>query len=213
MGTTRKIRKKYVGPSHPWKAERLAEEAILKEEYGLKNKTEIFRAQSVLRRFTGQAKNLIRSRGVAQAQREEQQLLAKLAKLGLVAETTKLDEVLSLTVRNIFDRRLQTLVYQQGFAMTAKQARQFITHGHITINGKKVDAPSLLVTRDNEPLIAFNPISTLTSEDHPERSKERKRKEKVAADRAAADKKRSDEAEELKKLEEIEKVVVVEVAK
>jgi small subunit ribosomal protein S4 len=45
----------------------------------------------------------------------------------------------------ILERRFDNVVYRLGFAVTRMQARQFITHGHFTINGKKVDIPSLLV--------------------------------------------------------------------
>ncbi len=207
MGTTRKIRRKYTGPNHPWRADRLAAEAILKTEYGLKNKTEIFRAQSALRRFTGQAKRLIRSTA-AQAQVEEKQLLTRLFRLGLLPQEAKLDEVLALNVRNLLDRRLQTLVYKQNFSLTPKQARQMITHGHITVKGKKLDSPSFVVPREWETSIAFNPISTIASEEHPERAKEKSRREKHAA---AVEKKVSEDAQELKKLEEIEKTVGAEV--
>jgi small subunit ribosomal protein S4 len=43
------------------------------------------------------------------------------------------------------ERRLDNVVYRSGFAMIRSQARQFVTHGHITVNGRKVDIPSYLV--------------------------------------------------------------------
>ena len=49
------------------------------------------------------------------------------------------------TGTNIFvmlESRLDNLVYRMGFASTRKQARQIVTHGHILVNGKKVDIPS-----------------------------------------------------------------------
>lgn len=45
----------------------------------------------------------------------------------------------------LLERRFDNVVYRLGFAVTRMQARQFVTHGHFTINGKKVDIPSLLV--------------------------------------------------------------------
>jgi small subunit ribosomal protein S4 len=45
----------------------------------------------------------------------------------------------------LLERRLDNVVWRAGFAMSHAQARQFIGHGHIRINGKKVDLPSYLV--------------------------------------------------------------------
>ncbi len=205
MGTTRKLRKKYVGPSHPWRASRIAEETSLQKEYGLKNKKEIWRARAVLRKFMTQTKVLISNRGTKQGQLEEKQMMARLSHLGLLQENAKLEEVLALNVRNILDRRLQTLVHKQAFSLTPTQARQFITHGHITINGKKVDVPSFLVPHGIEFMIAFNPNSTIAKEDHPERSKEKKNREKNEV------KEVPEEIKELKELEIIEKTVGAEV--
>ena len=165
-----------------------------------KNKTEIFRADSRLRRFNAQAKRLIRDRILPQAKKEEKQLLEKLFNLGLIEQNAQLEDVLSLKVQDFLDRRLQTFVAKQNLALTPKQARQFIVHGHININGKKVDAPSYIVTREEENAITFNPISTLSKSEHPERTKEKKRAEERA-------KKAKPEVEEVKKeLEELQKI-------
>ncbi len=43
------------------------------------------------------------------------------------------------------ERRLDNVVYRMGFAMTRRQARQLVNHGHFTVNGRKVDIPSYLV--------------------------------------------------------------------
>ena len=43
------------------------------------------------------------------------------------------------------ERRLDNVVYRMGFAMTRRQARQLVNHGHFTVNGKKVNIPSFLV--------------------------------------------------------------------
>ena len=44
----------------------------------------------------------------------------------------------------ILESRLDNLVYRLGFATTRKQARQLVNHGHILVNGKKIDIPSYL---------------------------------------------------------------------
>ena len=53
----------------------------------------------------------------------------------------KTGEVLLTTL----ERRLDNVVYRLGFAMTRREARQLVTHGHFTVNGQRVDIPSLLV--------------------------------------------------------------------
>ena len=45
----------------------------------------------------------------------------------------------------LLESRLDNLVYRAGFATTRRGARQLVNHGHITVNGKKVDIPSYLV--------------------------------------------------------------------
>ena len=45
----------------------------------------------------------------------------------------------------ILETRLDNVVFRLGFARTRKEARQTVTHGHITVNGKRVDIPSYRV--------------------------------------------------------------------
>lgn len=45
----------------------------------------------------------------------------------------------------LLESRLDNLVYRLGLARTRAQARQLVTHGHVTVNGKKVDRPSYQV--------------------------------------------------------------------
>ena len=45
----------------------------------------------------------------------------------------------------LLERRLDNVVYRLGFANTRRQARQIVTHGHISVNGKRVDIPSALI--------------------------------------------------------------------
>lgn len=53
----------------------------------------------------------------------------------------KTGEILLTTI----ERRLDNVVYRLGLAMTRREARQAVSHGHFTVNGKKVDIPSYLV--------------------------------------------------------------------
>ena len=62
MGDPRKLRKKYQTPTHPWQKLRIDEEMSLVKEYGFKNKTELWKLNSVLRTFKNRVKNLIPKR-------------------------------------------------------------------------------------------------------------------------------------------------------
>jgi small subunit ribosomal protein S4 len=60
----------------------------------------------------------------------------------------KADKMKGITGENLLqllERRLDTVVYRMGFARTIMQARQFVNHGHIKVNGRKVNIPSFLV--------------------------------------------------------------------
>ena len=46
---------------------------------------------------------------------------------------------------SILESRLDNVVYRLGFAMSRAEARQLVSHGHFTVNGRKVDIPSFLV--------------------------------------------------------------------
>ena len=45
----------------------------------------------------------------------------------------------------LLERRLDNVVYRMGFASSHKEARQLVLHGHFTLNGKKVNIPSLII--------------------------------------------------------------------
>ncbi len=172
MGDPRFNRKTYETPKHPWEAERIKEEWELKKKYGLKNKREIWKAKSILRNFRGQARELQAKLryGDPQAERQQKQLFDKVLRLGILEESNAtLDAVLSLSVEDILRRRLQTIVYLKGLARTPKQARQFIVHGHIAINGRRVTVPGYLVRMDEEDGIDYYEHSPLADELHPMR--------------------------------------------
>lgn len=57
-------------------------------------------------------------------------------------EAKKLKGVLGEDFLKLLESRLDNIVYRLGFAPTRKAARQIVNHGHITVNGKKVDIPS-----------------------------------------------------------------------
>ena len=57
-------------------------------------------------------------------------------------EAGKLQGIHGENLLKLLESRLDNLVYRIGFASTRKAARQLVNHGHITVNGKKVDIPS-----------------------------------------------------------------------
>jgi small subunit ribosomal protein S4 len=50
-----------------------------------------------------------------------------------------------LALMQLLETRLDTVVYRAGYALTQNQARQFVTHGHVLVDGKKVSIPSFEV--------------------------------------------------------------------
>jgi len=93
----------------------------------------------------------------------QQTLINKLVRLGILGPEAGLEDVLLLTVEVILKRRLQTLVFEKGFAKTIYHARQLIVHGHIQVGGKRINAPSYIVKSKEEDIIGFAPNSPLTA--------------------------------------------------
>ena len=173
MGNPKLPRRKYDTPSHPWQGDRIKLENDLIKKFGLKNKREVWKSQSLIRNFRQQARLLNARLRMAdvQADKERNQLLSRLVNLGLLNPNSSLNDVLGLEIENILNRRLQTQVYMKGLAHTPKQARQFIVHGHISIGGRKVTIPGYLVKNAEEETIEYNQYSSLTNELHPMRPK------------------------------------------
>lgn len=168
MGDPKKQRKKYSTPSHPWQKERIDEEKELLKDYGLKNKKEIWKIDSKLKNFFLQVKKLVAS-STKQSEIERQQLLSKLLSLGLIKKESRLEDVLNIKLKDLLERRLQTLVHRKNLSKSVKQSRQFITHRHITVKERTITAPSYLVSTEEEAFISFNPSSDFSNPDHPER--------------------------------------------
>ncbi|MCI4325726.1 MAG: 30S ribosomal protein S4 [Thermoplasmata archaeon] len=172
MGDPKFLRRSYDTPKHPWEAARMDEERKLVAKYGLKNKRELWKAQTILRGFRRQARELqsrVRA-GETQALRESEGLLGRLTRLGvLAAGSSSLDDVLALPPEVVLERRFEWVAYRRDLAGTPKGARQLIVHGHLTIGNHKVTRPGYLVLAAEEMDIAYAPSSGLTSEDHPVR--------------------------------------------
>lgn len=147
----RKQSKKFEKPLKPWDKARIDEEAKLLQQYGLRRKREIWKTESVLRNYRRIARDL-----AAKASKEREKiLLDKLFRIGLVGKDANLDDVLALTLEKLLDRRLQTLVYKKGMCTTIKAARQYIVHGHVAVDGRKVRWPSTIIPLSDEDKITF----------------------------------------------------------
>ncbi len=187
MGDPKFSRRKYETPAHPWEGERIKEENELLMKYGLKNKQELWRAQSMIRSLREQSRELqarIRT-GDPQAKIETDQLLARCSRLAILPEEgATLNDVLLLNTESLLQRRLQTMVYHKGLAYTPKQARQFIVHGHAAVGGRKVTIPGYLVKRGEEDKINYHETSPIANELHPVRPKPEELKAKAEEEAA-----------------------------
>ena len=153
MGDPRRIRNKYETPRKVWDADRIKRDKRLTATYGLKNTREIW---ITLQQLKKARRNAIRNvtlgaDGIAKGQ----PLIVRLARLGILPADAKLDDVLSISVENFLDRRLQTRVVKKGLARTMTQARQLVTHGFIAVKGKRVTVPSYMVNVDEDQYVAY----------------------------------------------------------
>lgn len=171
MGDPKFPIRKYDRPSHPWEGERIKRESNLVLKYGLKNKKELWKIQSFLRELRRQARTLqAKNRtGDKQSAKETQALLLKCQRLGLVPESSDLNDLLLINVEEVLSRRLQTVAFKRGMAHTIGQARQFIVHGHVSLNGRRFTVPGYLVRKGEDESIAFTSASALSSDMHPMR--------------------------------------------
>ena len=169
MGDPKFPSKHYNTPSHPWQKIRIEQEKTLIHQYGLKNKREIWKANTKVRSMRRQARKLTANANDEQAQKEKSLLLKKLNRLGMLEEGSGLEDILRMEPESVLDRRLQTQVYLQGLASTVKQARQLIIHGHISVDGAVNRVPGMIVTKLQEKEIRYSPLSALNSDLHPVR--------------------------------------------
>jgi len=154
MGDPRRLAKKHETPRKVLDAERISTENALKREYGLKNTRELWVTLKELKKIRREARRLL---SLGEKGREEsKKILAKLNKFGVITkENAQLEDLLTLTVRDFLERRLQTRVMRRSLAHTMPQARQLVTHGFISINGRRVSVPSYMVSMAEEPTVSY----------------------------------------------------------
>jgi len=166
MGDPKKQHKKYNTPRFPWRTDTMQEELKLLGQYGLRNKHELWRQETKLSNFRGIARSLI-GQTPEERQKRENELLVRLKRIGLLPETAVLDDVLDLALEDLLERRLQTIVLRKGLAKTMQQSRQLITHGHVAVGNQRIRTPSYIVTKPEEPQIAYSPSTPLANPRHP----------------------------------------------
>ncbi len=154
MGDPRKARKQYSRPRSPWRADQLAQELYLLGTFGLRNKRELWKTQTHLSSVRKQARTLLAATEQVRL-REEKKLLDSLRRGGLVREEATLDDILSLTVEDVLGRRLQTMVYKKGMAVSPLHARQLIIHGHVRVGGRIITVPGYAVGHAEEGAVAL----------------------------------------------------------
>ncbi|MHA1906084.1 MAG: 30S ribosomal protein S4 [Candidatus Thorarchaeota archaeon] len=168
MGDPRRQKKKYVTPKRPFDSERFEQELQLIGSYGLRNKRELWRHKTELSRYRRTARSLL---AIPENERRlpESELVNKLARIGVLTDERILDNVLDLTLENVLERRLQTIVFRKGLACSMYHARQLVTHGHIALGDSRVTTPSRLLTVSEEDRLAYSPKSALRDDSHPAR--------------------------------------------
>lgn len=141
--------KKYKKPRKIYDAALIKEENDLIKKYGLKSRREIWKADFAIGKIRNLAKKLI-----AASEEEKNKFLEKQMRKGFLAAS--IADILGLNKEDWLKRRLQSVIVKKGLARTHMQARQFITHKHITINGKIIDAPSHMTSLEEEQNVAIN---------------------------------------------------------
>ena len=159
MGDPKTSRKVWKKPKRPLNYDLKMDELKTLGTFGLKTKQELWKTQTELSRVRLQARSLLALRQ-EERKRKEPILMESLTKIGLVDQSSTLDDVLSLQVNDLLSRRLQTMAQRKLFFKTPYQARQAIVHGHIMIGDSVVTIPSYIVKIEEESKIRLTPESS-----------------------------------------------------
>lgn len=168
MGDPRKQKKKYVAPKKPFDSDRFEQELQMIGVYGLRNKKELWKHKTELSNYRRQARYLL-ALPVSDREHQERELVNKLVRLGILTAEPSLDHVLDLTMENLLERRLQTVVFRKGLASSMHHARQLVSHGHIALDAARVNTPQRLITVAEEDRIQYTAKSALNDSSHPAR--------------------------------------------
>ena len=147
MGDPKRLNRLYDVPRMKWNKQRILADRKIMDEYGLRTKKELWKAETTVRELRKRARLLLAGRSDNYEVRKSE-LLGKLIALGIFTKDHKIEDVLKLTLTDFLDRRLQTIVLRKGLALTPLQSRQLIVHGHIAVNGRKRNIPGSIVRAD-----------------------------------------------------------------
>ncbi len=153
----RRKHKNYSRPKRLYDATRIREENVLIKKYGLKNKREIWKADSAIEKMRNQAKLLLTKSKI-----EQDKFVDRLRKQGF--SVASIADVLALDKEDYLKRRLQSIVVEKKIATTPRQARQFIVHKSISIDGKKINVPAYRVPVDEEDKIKLELVKKIKKE-------------------------------------------------
>jgi small subunit ribosomal protein S4 len=149
MGDPRKSRKTFSRPRKIWTSDQLSAELYVIGSYGLRNKRELWKAQTEVASFRNQARALLALPAEDRRQRELK-LLKYLGRLGLIDETAALDDILNLKIEHLLERRLQTMIMRKVNTKSPYAARQIVVHGHVSIGDRFVNLPGHIVRKEEE---------------------------------------------------------------
>ncbi len=159
MGDPKKQRKKYEKPLISWDEKRIEKDEHLMKDYGLNRKDEILKMESFLRELRRRA----RDAAAGTTEEEKKSLLNKCRRIGLLGEDDEIGQILRIELRDIMDRRLQTIVSKIDGVKGVRHARQLVTHGHVHVGDRVMRSPSFFVPKELEDEITVDK-STLVSE-------------------------------------------------
>jgi small subunit ribosomal protein S4 len=159
--------KTYSKPKRPFDKPRIDEEVKIKEEFGLKNKREIWKAEAKIKSIREKAKKLISA-----SEEEKNDFFVRLKKIGF--DVHSISDVLSLDKKDYLKRRLQTILVEKKFAHTPKSARQLITHKKVFVGEKNVSSPSYVVPIELEDKISLKQAKKKNKEENTKQIEENK---------------------------------------
>src|SRR4051812_8216199 len=149
MGDPRKAKKMFRRPRMIWTTEQLNAELYIMGSYGLRNKRELWKAQTEVARIRNQARALLALSTEARAEKEKR-LLNFLNRLGLVKEGATLDDILNLKVEDLLERRLQNIIMRKTGNKSPYLSRQLVVHRHVSIGNRFINLPGYLVKKNEE---------------------------------------------------------------
>jgi small subunit ribosomal protein S4 len=154
-------KKIYNRPKKMFDKKIMAEEQALVAKYGLKNRREVWKAGFAIGKIRDIAKKLIGA-----SDEDKEKFVKQQKEKGFPVET--IADVLALNTEDYLKRRLQSILVNKGLCTKPKQARQFITHKHVSIDNNIINAPSHLTTAEEEQKINLDialPAKKLTKDE------------------------------------------------